>query len=652
MHRENSINRRAVTTVILLLSGTLLAALAGTLLSGAPPARAADDSPAAGKLLLVLDSSGSMKQSAGGGTTKIAAARQALGRVVRALPDDAQVGMRVYGGTVFDGKGACTDSQNVVPVGPVDRAALKKQIAKYKPFGETPIGYALRGAAADLGASGKRSIVLVSDGEATCDPDPCEVAKQLAGHGVDLKIDVVGLRVNAAAEQQLRCIARAGNGDYADARDAAGLVRGLNRLSVRAFRSFVLSGTPIAGGTAPAEARLTSAGQYVDTIGADGARLYYRLPKVPGETVHVAVTARRTTDDHELADGITMNLNDDEGNRCASANAASFDPVGYVGLLTNAVSWAPDSPAANKNCIKADHIDLELERGLNGLGSGGSDDLPFELVINTEQAVSDIASLPSAVSDPEPFHRAVAVRGSPTPAVGGDGFNDAPRLTPGRAWTDTIRPGEVLVYKVRADWGQSPALTARLGPAPSSQPHVGDLLGPAVRLRIYSPDRAELINVSTGAPYANNNWNAIRAVRLAQQAVPVRYRNRESITSATAVTDRPGWYYFTLEMAQTDNPDARVQAPVTLAVDVSGEVTGAPTYVDPAPSLDPSAGTSTSPPAAGGGNTTAAPGRADGKNGGSASLAPVAIGVVAALVIAGAVTAVVVRGRRSSFLAK
>jgi hypothetical protein len=156
--------------------------------------------------------------------------RSSLGVAPNVLGDKqcvptAQVGMRVYGGTVFDGKGACTDSQNVVPVGPVDRKALATQIAK------------------DLGDNGKRSIVLVSDGEATCDPDPCEVAKQLAGSGVDLKIDVVGLRVNAAVERRLQCIARAGNGDYADARDAADLVRGLNRLSVRALRSFVLSGT-------------------------------------------------------------------------------------------------------------------------------------------------------------------------------------------------------------------------------------------------------------------------------------------------------------------------------------------------------------------------------------------------------------------------
>jgi hypothetical protein len=127
-------------------------------------------------------------------------------------------------------------------------------------------------------------------------------------------------------------------------------------------------------------------------------------------------------------------------------------------------------------------------------------------------------------------------------------------------------------------------------------------------------------------------------VTLAQQAVQVRYRNRESLTSGTAATDLPGWYYFTLEMARTDSPDARVEAPVTLAVDVSGAVTGTPAYDAAAEAPSPTAPGAGSKPAA-------TPGRAGAKNSGSGSFGPVVLGLIAALVIAGAVTAVVVRGR-------
>src|SRR5690606_18077884 len=128
-----------------------------------------------GKLELVLDSSGSMKESAGGGLTKIEAAKKALHSVTDGLPDGSNVGLRVYGATVYSRKdpGGCGDSQQVLRIGPVDEAALHAEIDRYKPYGETPIAGSLKQAAKDLGSKGKRSSVLVSDGEETCDEDPC-----------------------------------------------------------------------------------------------------------------------------------------------------------------------------------------------------------------------------------------------------------------------------------------------------------------------------------------------------------------------------------------------------------------------------------------------------------------------------------------------
>ena len=182
----------------------LVAALVGTTAVLVPlaAAEAAGPSSAApgdrGRLMLVLDSSGSMAEPASGGGTKIQAAKTALHDVVDGLPTDAEVGMRVYGAKVFSRSdaGACTDSQRVVDLGSDNRADLQSAIDAYKPYGETPIGYALQEAAADLGGEGPRSIVLVSDGEPTCPPDPCKVARQISKDGVDVRIDVVGLDVS------------------------------------------------------------------------------------------------------------------------------------------------------------------------------------------------------------------------------------------------------------------------------------------------------------------------------------------------------------------------------------------------------------------------------------------------------------------------
>ncbi|MGL4743428.1 MAG: VWA domain-containing protein, partial [Dermatophilaceae bacterium] len=171
--------------------GLVLGVLASPTVSTAPaaapaaavaPAVRSDDSNA-GRLLLMLDASGSMKEPDRSGTTKIEAAKSALTTVVGQLPDDAEVGLRVYGANV-DGKGqptpaACADTQLVAPVAPLDRPALTKAIGGFRAVGETPIAHSLEKGLADLGPAGKRTIVLVSDGQESCVPDPCPVVRKL-----------------------------------------------------------------------------------------------------------------------------------------------------------------------------------------------------------------------------------------------------------------------------------------------------------------------------------------------------------------------------------------------------------------------------------------------------------------------------------------
>ena len=220
------ITRALVGAVLALVVAWLLPALGTT----AAPAAADETAPAVpsvddGRLLLVLDSSGSMKERASG-STKIASAKRALSQVIDGLDPAAQVGLRVYGAEVFSRRdpGACTDSQLAVPVGSGNAADLQAAVDRYRPYGETPIGYALQQAADDLGGEGQRSILLVSDGEATCPPSPCKVAAELARQGIDVRIDVVGLAVSGAARAQLQCIAARGKGTYYDADSADELV--------------------------------------------------------------------------------------------------------------------------------------------------------------------------------------------------------------------------------------------------------------------------------------------------------------------------------------------------------------------------------------------------------------------------------------------
>lgn len=169
-------------------------------------------------LMIVLDASGSMSLEDAPGE-RMGLARSAVNEVVGGLPDDAEVGLTVYGtrtgANSSEREAGCADVTLVRPVGPVDRDAVRGTIDGVEPSGYSPIGVALRQAAAGLPDDGPRSILLISDGFDFCNPpDPCDVAKELAQADPDLAVHVIGVQVNTAAAEQLSCIAAATGGVY------------------------------------------------------------------------------------------------------------------------------------------------------------------------------------------------------------------------------------------------------------------------------------------------------------------------------------------------------------------------------------------------------------------------------------------------------
>ena len=150
---------------------TLLVAATGLLVTPLP-AKAADTT----EVLFLLDVSGSMNERISSGGTKFAAAQRALKRVADAVPAGTQVGLRVYGSEISPcnekNPKACTDTKLVLPIGPLDRGRLFRAVDSFSAKGETPIAYSMGKAVDDLGPSGKRVMILISDGEESCDGDP------------------------------------------------------------------------------------------------------------------------------------------------------------------------------------------------------------------------------------------------------------------------------------------------------------------------------------------------------------------------------------------------------------------------------------------------------------------------------------------------
>ena len=553
-------------------ASAMLALLVVSVSLVASPTPASADDPTA-KLLLMLDASGSMNGKDPSGSTKIKAAQKALTSVVNTLPADSQVGLRVYGATVQGGRPtpqACADTQLVHPIGPLDRPGLTKAINGFKAKGETPIAGSLKAAMGDLGTEGKRNIVLVSDGEESCVPDPCPVVKKLVDAGIDLRIDTVGFAVNAKARKQLECIARVGHGSYYDAKDADQLESSLTALSTRAVRPFVVRGTPIIGTPTTDNAPAMTPGLWTDSLTAgDGdygsAKKFYVVKRtIPNSTLHISVSARPTSESGEVSiQSELIRFADAEptGRTCLGLSGMA-QPMDNSSVMSDSIDF-PGTKSQGEWCT-ADAVPIWISRD-----RGGKTPLPIEILVMEEPPLT--AGGETALPSP-PMRRVPDATPSPMqgaqPAVGGGSFTDAPLITPG-TWTEQYVPSETILYRVHLDWGQSLQLTVQ-------NPRLSDAwrISTHYTAWIYGPDRAWAAIGNLG--YTKGNSLA----PLTRLTAPVTYANRDESMPTVSHTQLAGDYYIAISMPGTygDNKGAGVPFPVTFRVDVTGTPQAPPPY--------------------------------------------------------------------------
>ena len=194
--------------------------------SGLSPSPSSDPTPVVASVptVLILDGSGSMTQSDAPGP-RIDAAKTAAHGLIKALPDNTTIGLQTYGTTTGstpqDKPAGCQDVTTLIPLGPLDRDTITTAINTITPAGYTPISLALQTAANQLPTdTTPQAIVLVSDGEETCDTPPCDTATTLKHTHPGLTISTVGFKVEGPAADQLRCIADTTGGLYVQATNA------------------------------------------------------------------------------------------------------------------------------------------------------------------------------------------------------------------------------------------------------------------------------------------------------------------------------------------------------------------------------------------------------------------------------------------------
>jgi Ca-activated chloride channel family protein len=188
---------------------------------------------------ILIDCSHSMKEGFGGmlamgGEQKMEAAKRVLQETMAMIPADVNVGLRVFGQSFTnDPYLDCQQSALLVPIGLHNRRSIIESVRQIRPFGLTPLTYALHEAANDLQHfEGKKQIILISDGAETCGSDPCMFIRELIGRGFDIKIDIVGLGLarDHEAKAQLNCIANTSGGKFYDSNTAAELVDNIRKI--------------------------------------------------------------------------------------------------------------------------------------------------------------------------------------------------------------------------------------------------------------------------------------------------------------------------------------------------------------------------------------------------------------------------------------
>jgi hypothetical protein len=226
------------------------------------------------------------------GESRMSAAKQAFNEVLDATPQEVQLGIRTLGANYpgNDRKTGCKDTAQLYPVGTLDRTEAKTAVATLNPTGWTPIGPALLKAAGDLnGGEGTRRIVLISDGEDTCQPlDPCQVAREIAAKGIGLTIDTLGLVPDVKVSKQLSCIAEATGGTYTSVEHKEQLSDRVNQLVDRAADP-VVKPVAVQGADSCTGAPAVKSGLYTDREEFAQHR-WYRVEVAPGKELRASVS--------------------------------------------------------------------------------------------------------------------------------------------------------------------------------------------------------------------------------------------------------------------------------------------------------------------------------------------------------------------------
>lgn len=183
-----------------------------------------------GQILFIVDFSNSMNDSIHG-IPKVEMARNTLAEILPKVPPNVKTGLRIYGHksgfTYYQG---CQASTLSVPLNYDNYQSILKSLYSTSAIGWTPITYSLKQAINSdfIGTTGKKHIILLTDGGENCDESPCTYVIELMKTRDDVTIDVIAFDIHdVEANNQLKCTALMTSGKFLNANSKEDLANSL-----------------------------------------------------------------------------------------------------------------------------------------------------------------------------------------------------------------------------------------------------------------------------------------------------------------------------------------------------------------------------------------------------------------------------------------
>ena len=183
---------------------------------------------AAGAVHLIFDASGSMLRQMEGGR-RIEVARRIVQQVLdERIPDSVPVALRAFGHTEPH---SCATELLIAP-GENNHAAVRQAVGDLQAINlaRTALADSLDAVLDDLAdyAGQRRLVVMLTDGEETCEGDLEQSVRELVAEGVDVRVNIVGFHIDELGLQaEFERFAELGGGEYFDSHDGDQLVEGL-----------------------------------------------------------------------------------------------------------------------------------------------------------------------------------------------------------------------------------------------------------------------------------------------------------------------------------------------------------------------------------------------------------------------------------------